>query len=109
MRIHQVGFFTGKQTHTVMQMIVVTASELRHLLRDELNQVLTQSTNPLNGINDDQLLKRKDVAQMFDVTLVTVHSWMNSGILPFHRIGGRTFFKKAEVIDSLSKVKIRKK
>ncbi|MDZ4785302.1 MAG: helix-turn-helix domain-containing protein [bacterium] len=103
-----VHFFTEKQTHMVTEMILLTASELKQILREELS-ILTQKTNPLNGSNDDQLLKRTDVAQMFDVTLVTVHAWMNAGTLPFHRMGGRTFFKKSEVIESLSKIKIRKK
>lgn len=93
-----------------MQMIVVTTTELRHLLRDEINNVLAkEKTNNLSGQSEETLLKRRDIAEMFDVTLVTIHSWMNSGLLPFHRIGGRTFFKKHEVIDALKSVKIKRK
>ena len=94
----------------MQQMVLMSGPELRTLFRDELNQVLSeQKSNSLNGKSDDQLLKRTDVAQMFEVSLVTVHAWMKSGTLPFHRIGRRTFFKKNEVMESLSKVKIRKK
>ena len=93
-----------------MEMIVVTGSEFRTMLRDEIADALSrQKSISLNGQVNDQLLKRDDIAKMFGVTLVTVHSWMNAGKIPFHRMGGRIFFKKEEVIESMKTIKLRKK
>ena len=93
-----------------MEMVVITGSELRTLLRDEIADALSrQKSKSLSGQGNDQLLKRLDVAKMFGVTLVTVHSWMNAGKIPFHRMGGRVFFKKAEVVESMKAIKLRKK
>jgi len=103
-------FFTEKQTKFCMEMVVVTGSELRTLLRDEITDALSkQKSNSLKGQGSDQLLKRRDIAEMFGVTLVTVHAWMNTGKIPFHRMGGRVFFKRDEVVESMKAIKLRKK
>ena len=88
------------------QLILTTKDELRNLLREELQISIDQSKG-LDG--DDQILKRKDIAEMFGISLVTVHAWMKIGHLPYHRLGGKTYFKKAEVIEALRKIKIRRK
>ena len=91
-------------------MVVVTGSELRTLLRGEIADALSrQKSNSLSGQGNDQLLKRDDIAKMFGVTLVTVHAWMNAGKIPFHRMGGRVFFKKDEVVESMKAIRLRKK
>lgn len=96
-----------------MELIITSAKELsetiRSAIRSEINAInLNKQVGSIDGPDGD-LLKRSDVAKMFNISLVTVHSWMNSGILPFHRIGGRTFFKKKEVLESLKTIKIRRK
>ncbi|MBL7854846.1 MAG: helix-turn-helix domain-containing protein [Cyclobacteriaceae bacterium] len=88
------------------QLILTTRDELRSLLREEFD--LQNSKQEVTS-NDETLLKRTEVAKLFGVSLVTVHAWMYTGKIPFHRIGNRVFFKKGELFDSMSKVKIRKK
>ncbi len=93
-----------------MPTVVVSDAELRSLLKDELAEALSKfRPTPLNGALDDQLLKRTDLAKMFDVSLVTIHAWMKAGHIPYHRVGGRTYFKKEEVLESLKKIRLRKK
>jgi excisionase family DNA binding protein len=79
------------------------------MLRDEIKGALSQNKSDITDQQDANLLTRADVSKMFGVTLTTVHAWMKSGALPFHRIGGRTFFKRMEVIQSLRQVKIKRK
>lgn len=90
-------------------MVLISSSELRNLLRSEINTALSQQLAGIHDQKNDELLKRSDVANMFGVSLVTVHAWINSGQLPSHRIGSRVFFKKLEVIEAMRHVKIRKK
>jgi excisionase family DNA binding protein len=92
-----------------MEMIVVSQNELRNMLRDEIKGALSQRQSDSPGQQNADLITRAEVSKMFGITLTTVHSWMKSGILPFHRIGGRTFFKRNEVVQSLKQVRIRRK
>jgi excisionase family DNA binding protein len=48
-------------------------------------------------INDDAFITRQDVAKMFNITLPTVHAWINAGILKTYKIGKKTQFKLSEV------------
>ena len=89
------------------QLILTTKDELRNLLREELQSLSIDQSKGLEGA--DQILKRTDIAEMFGISLVTVHAWMKSGALPFHRIGGKTYFKKAEVLEAMRKIKVRRK
>jgi len=88
------------------ELILTTKDELRSLLREEL-QTISQDKIASDGLDD--LLTRADVAHMFNISLVTVHAWMKIGQLPFNRIGGKTYFKKSEVMSALKQIKIRKK
>lgn len=97
----------------MVEIITIEKNELRSMMRSEFDAALSAFTewkknSSLQG-SENSLMSRAEVAEMFSVSLPTLHSWMNSGIIPFHRIGGRTFFKKSEVIESLTKIKIRKK
>ena len=54
---------------------------------------------------EEELLTIQEVAQLFSVSKVTIHSWMKKGILPFLKINTRTRFKKSEILAILSKKK----
>lgn len=54
--------------------------------------------------DDEELLTRADVCELFGVSLPTVHSWDNAGILKKYKIGTRTYFKRSEVMKSLRPV-----
>ncbi len=88
------------------EIIVTTKDDLRTLLREELSPLKPKESS---FAGSDELLKRTDIAKMLQVTLPTVHAWMNQGKLPFHRIGSRVFFKKQEVLDAMQSVKNRKR
>ena len=47
--------------------------------------------------DEDTFITRQYVANMFHVTVPTVHSWTNSGILKSYKIGKNTRFLLSEV------------
>ncbi len=53
------------------------------------------------------LLTVNDLCKLFGKTKATIHTWKRVGIIPFHRISGRIYFKKDEIMDSLKKVEIQ--
>ena len=54
--------------------------------------------------SNDSLMKIDEVAKFLAVSKVTIHAWKKKGILPFHRLGGRVYYKLHEVKESLSKI-----
>jgi excisionase family DNA binding protein len=45
-----------------------------------------------------EFITRVQVAELFGVSLPTVHAWMNAGILTAYKIANKTRFKKSEVL-----------
>lgn len=45
-----------------------------------------------------ELLTRKETAEFFRVSLVTLYNWTKYGILVSYRIGTRVYYKRSEII-----------
>jgi len=69
------------------------------LKKNQLQKVVEQQA--------EELLSIEDIRKMFNVSKVTIYVWKESGLLPYYEMNRRVYFKKAEVIDSLIKKKIR--
>ena len=48
--------------------------------------------------NDNELISRKEVARLLQVSLVTLTDWMKRG-LPHHKQRGRVYFVRSEVME----------
>ena len=85
--------------YTPDELLNTFRSGLREELQ-ELKEMLSKADN--NSTKDDEeLLTRKDVANMFSVSLVTVHDWCKANVLKPYKMGRKTFFKKSEVLEVL--------
>ncbi len=82
------------------QIVIIKADELRELISQSVSNAISQIPEKKE---EEILLKRKDVAKFFSVSLVTISDWMKTGKLPFSRINSRIYFKRSEVIEVLSK------
>lgn len=49
-----------------------------------------------------ELVTRKETAQLFDVTLPTIHDWINKGYIHPYKLGNRTYFKMSELMEVLN-------
>lgn len=87
-----------------MKTIVITVEEFQKILDDRLELALSR-LNQEEGHKEETLVTRKDIARLFGISLVTVNAWMKKGLLPFHRINRRVYFKKSEVLATLESVK----
>lgn len=68
----------------------------------EAIQSLNIQTDKAVSPDSEPLLSRKEVAAIFNVSLVTLHSWMKRG-LPSHKQQGRVYFLRSEVMGHLKK------
>jgi len=50
-------------------------------------------------IADEDFVGRREVAEIFKVSIVTVDTWRAKGILKEYRIGNKVLFKRSEVLN----------
>ena len=67
--------------------------DVRAVVRHELSNVPTGTTTSAV----DELLSISETAEMLGVTVQTVHDWKRRGLLKYHKLGSRTYIKKADV------------
>ncbi len=79
--------------------VTLYVDELKQLIEECITNALSKAPKPKQ--EDDTLLKRKDIAKLFSISMVTVTQWMKLGKLPYHRINSRVFFKRGEVFQAM--------
>lgn len=88
-----------------METIIITSETeikrwIREVLREEF-QELIQKPHALTPGYEEPLLTRKEIAAYLHISLVTLHDWINKGLVPSIRKGGRILFLKSEVLEAL--------
>ena len=69
---------------------------VRHELQNTAPAVLATGTLPA-----DELLSIREAAEMLGVTVQTVHEWKRRGLLKYHKLGSRSYLKRADVLTAL--------
>lgn len=90
-----------------MAIVVIEVSELEQLIEAAVSRAL-QRAKPEFAIPhsaNNKLLNIHEVANLLDVSISTVNSYKRLGLIPFHRLGRRIFFKEEEILESLKKIK----
>lgn len=82
-----------------VQLLGVTPTELVNLFTEGIKESLKTFQIPQEP--HKEILTRKEVAELFDVSLVCVHDWINKGLLHPYKLGNRTFFNRSEVLKTL--------
>ncbi|GAB3339539.1 hypothetical protein GCM10027299_52350 [Larkinella ripae] len=98
--------------HQTWITIPVTIDEMRQMWREDMRLVMKaglaeQMSSPTTSENLPDFLTRKEAAQLFRVSLVTLHDWSRDiqdrpAIITPIRINGRVRYKRDEVLALLS-------
>lgn len=89
--------------------ISISKDELAQTIKDSIKDVLSKEyANSKNFNEDENLLTIEDVQKIFRVSKVTIHKWKKRGLIRYHKLGRRLYFKKSELLDDLEKKKERK-
>ncbi len=75
--------------------IQISRSELQIMLEEAVRNAMTGLQN--NKTTNEEYLTRKDVAELFKVTLTTISDWCKIGKLKRHHINSRVYFLKSEI------------
>lgn len=77
--------------------------DVRAVVRHELNHHTPAAAPAAAGPTlGEELLTVREAAQVLDVTVQTVHDWKRRGMLKYHKLGSRTYIKKADVLAALN-------
>ena len=73
--------------------------DVRAVVRHELTQHTPASTAATGPV--DELLSIREAATLLGVTVQTVHEWKRRGLLKYHKLGSRSYLKRADVLAAL--------
>ena len=86
-----------------IQFIEVSPTELADLiqlgLKKEVENLISELSD--NKESGKEFLTRKETAEFFGVSVVTIHAWINEGHISSYKMGNRTYFKRSELIEQL--------
>lgn len=88
------------QNATVLVPYSELIPSLQHLIREEVRARQVEELQ-------EKLLSPKETCKLFNpaISLVTLDTWADKGLLNKYHIGGRTYYKYSEVINSLQSLK----
>ena len=74
--------------------------DLRAVIRHEL-QAHAPAAPVGTAAPADELLSIREAATLLGVTVQTVHEWKRRGLLKYHKLGSRSYLKRADVLAAL--------
>ena len=87
-----------------IQFIQTTPEQLKTEIAESVKIQLADFLKNYGPIQQKEYLTRKNVADMFDVDISTVHNWCKSKRLNPWCIGARVYFLRSEVENSLKPI-----
>jgi hypothetical protein len=87
-----------------IQLIGMTPEDLCALISESVSKHIDNlvSQNEIREKDDtNELLTRKETADLFGVSFATINTWQNSRILKVYKMGNRSYFKRSEVLKTL--------
>ena len=87
-------------------MHTITPDQLKQILIEAILEAQSVISNPQQPQpdQDEELIKIEEASKLLNVSKATIHAWKKAGLIPFHRISNKIYFKKNEIINSLKKV-----
>ena len=55
-----------------------------------------------------ELMSRRETSELLGVSLVTIHKWVNQGLLSCYKLGGKVYFKRSEVMGAIQSRQVSK-
>lgn len=81
----------------------ITLEELLDKITERINIVLAIKTSERKETpTPEDLLTIEDLERLFKVSKVTIHKWKKRGLIPFYNMNRKVYFKRSEVISSMS-------
>lgn len=83
----------------------IDTSDLEESIIKRIDEKFEELKNELQTKKPDELLTRKEAAELLHISLQTLHTYMNQGLLKPLGIRGRTYFRRSDIDQSLIPLK----
>ena len=91
-----------------MQAVILTGDtyaqlieDVRAVVRHELHHHAPAAPAGASPSPADELLSIREAATILGVTVQTVHEWKRRGLLKYHKLGSRSYLKRADMLAAL--------
>jgi excisionase family DNA binding protein len=89
-----------------LMLLPIPFEEFKSVLSDIVKSELKSEIQSLPSQQQPtDLLTRKETAKLLGISLPTLHNWTTEGRIPAYRIARRVRYKRAEVEESLIKIR----
>jgi hypothetical protein len=85
-------------------LVTLTKADLKQLIKDAISEVTQTDESKTQA---EELLSPAQAIKIFNpsISKVSLHRWTKDGLIPVHRIRGRVYYKRSEVIAAALTVK----
>ncbi|ALM21004.1 hypothetical protein AAT17_07095 [Nonlabens sp. MIC269] len=83
-------------------LIQATLEDLTELIKDSVKSQLEDFKEHLNTRDIDELLTRDETCKFLQINSSTLFHWTNKGKVKAYGIGNRRYYKKTEILESLT-------
>ncbi len=91
---------------STLQFIQTSPEELVNLIKENFkNQIEDLKTELANKTANDDLLTREQTCKLLHIDSSTLWHWTNKGKVQAYGIGNRRYYKRSEILDSLTELK----
>ena len=87
-----------------IQLVGISPQQLRDAISEDVKKQLEELKKNFEPKTPTEYLTRKEVAELFKVDLSTIHNRVKNGKLMPYGIGGRVYFKRAEIEQAIIKL-----
>jgi len=72
-------------------------SLIKECVREEINPLFKKGQENYQ----EELISIDEVTGIFKVSKVTIHKWKRKGLIPFHKVNRKLYFKKSELLKAI--------
>lgn len=85
-----------------VQFIEFTPEQLSDLISNTVLELINNKNlipEPFSDCQLKELNTPKETAEYFGVTKPCLHSWNEKGIIKSHKVGGRVYYRRADILE----------
>ena len=84
-----------------IQFLSTSPNALVNLIDEKIKARLEELKKNFTAKTPEEFLSRKETALFLKISYVTLHSWVNNGILHPYKMGNKTYFSRKEITETM--------
>ena len=81
--------------------ISIPIEELKDIIYETVDRAIGDVQIECTNVSLPEIMSINQVCEYLCISKVTLHKWKKLGKIPFHRLAGKVYFKKSEVLNHL--------